>query len=83
MMQEDQFDTILVVGHNPQITDVVNMLTNEHISKVPTLGVVAMDFDIDTWSELEEAQGKIDFFIYPKQFKYYMPKQIRSTLELS
>ncbi len=83
LMQEDHLDTIFVVGHNPQITDFANMLTDEHIAKIPTSGVVAINFDIDTWSELNEAQGKIDFFIHPKQFKYYMPKQIRSTLETS
>ena len=82
MMQEKSFESILVVGHNPQVTELVNMLTEEHISKIPTVGVVAMNFDIEEWSELEEAQGEIDFFIYPKQFKYYMPKQIRTTLDL-
>lgn len=80
MMQEKQFESILVVGHNPQVTELVNMLTEEHISKIPTVGVVAINFDIEEWSELEEAQGEIDFFIYPKQFKYYMPKQIRAVL---
>ena len=83
MMQEKHFDSILVVSHNPQVTELANMLTEEHISKIPTVGVVAINFDIKKWSQLEEAQGEIDFFIYPKQFKYYMPKQIRSTLELN
>ena len=83
MMQEKHFDRILVVGHNPQLTEVVNMLTDEHISKIPTVGVVAINFNIEEWSELEEIQGEIDFFIYPKQFKYYMPKQIRATLDLN
>lgn len=82
MMQENHHDSILVVGHNPQVTELANMLTEEHISKIPSLGVVAMDFDIETWGELEDAQGEINFFIYPKQFKYYMPKQIKTTLEL-
>lgn len=80
MMQGDEIDAILVVGHNPQISDLVNALIDEHILKIPTLGVVAIDFDIDAWSELEEAIGKIDFFVYPKQFKYYMPKQVRAIL---
>ncbi len=83
MMQEKYFERILVVGHNPQLTEVVNMLTDEHISKIPTVGVVAINFNIEEWSELEEACGEIDFFIYPKQFKYYMPKQIRATLDLN
>lgn len=81
MMQENQFQSIFVVGHNPQMTDLANMLTTEHISKLPALGIVAIDFDIDDWNELEEEKGKIDFLIYPKQFKYYMPQQIRAELE--
>ncbi len=80
MMQGNDINTIFVVGHNPQINDLVNTLVDEHISKIPTLGVIAIDFDIDIWSELEEVQGKIDFFVYPKQFKYYMPKQIRAIM---
>lgn len=80
MMQEDNTNSILVVSHNPQVTELANMLTEEHLSKIPTLGVVAIDFDIDTWSELEDAKGEIDFFIFPKQFKYYMPQQIRAVL---
>lgn len=83
MLQENQFETILVVSHNPQVTDLANMLTDEHVSKIPSLGIVAITFDIDEWQELEEAKGEIDFFIFPKQFKYYMPNQIRATLDLN
>lgn len=83
MLQENQFETILVVSHNPQVTDLANMLTNEHVSKIPSLGVVAISFDIDEWQELEETKGEIDFFIFPKQFKYYMPNQIRTVLDMN
>ena len=83
MMQENHFNSILVVGHNPQVTEFAKMMTEGSVSKIPSLGVVAINLDIEEWNELEEAQGEIDFFIYPKQFKYYMPKQIRTTLELS
>ena len=82
MLQENAFDTIMVIGHNPQMTDVANMLSSEHIAKIPTLGIVAITFDIDEWSQLDDTQGEIEFFIFPKQFKYYMPKQIRAVLEL-
>lgn len=83
MLQENQFESILVVSHNPQVTDLANMLTNEHVSKIPSLGIVAIAFDIDEWQDLEEAKGEIDFFIYPKQFKYYLPNQIRAVLDLN
>jgi len=83
MVQEAAIDNMFVVGHNPQLTELANILTDEHIAKLPTLGVVAIGFDIQEWSELEDAKGKIDFFIYPKQFHYYMPKSMRNLLNNS
>jgi len=80
MAQDDQMSKIFLVGHNPQVSELVYILSGEHISKIPPLGIVAIEFDIQEWGELADKQGQIDFFINPKQFKYYMPKQIRSTL---
>jgi len=57
-----------------------NMLMDEHISKIPGMGVVAIDFEIDQWSEIAHTKGKMDFFIFPKQFQYYIPNQIRAVL---
>jgi phosphohistidine phosphatase len=81
MMQDADHRTIFVVGHNPQLTDTANMFIDEHIAKIPTAGIIAINFDIQEWSELEDTVGEIDFFIYPKQFKYYVPKQIRAVLD--
>ena len=80
MAQDDSFNHIFVIAHNPQISEFINLVIEEHFSKMPSMGVVALNFDIDEWSEMENTKGKVDFFIFPKQFKYYMPKQIRTTL---
>jgi len=80
-MQDLSDNVVFVIGHNPQLTDMANLLINEHISKIPSSGIVAIDFDINEWSELHHTKGKIDFFITPKQFKYYIPKQIRAVLD--
>ena len=81
MAQDDEMSEIFVVGHNPQISELVYILSGEHISKIPSMGIVAINFNIKEWNELEGKQGQIDFFINPKQFKYYMPKQIRTVLD--
>ena len=81
-MQENHFNSILVVGHNPQVKDFAKMMSGGSVSMIPSLGVVAINFDIEDWNEIEDAQGEIEFFIYPKQFKYYMPQQIRTALKL-
>jgi len=78
--QDDSNESLCIIGHNPQLNELINRLTQEYISKIPSMGVVALSFDIESWSELESVLGKVEFFIYPKQFKYYMPKQIQATL---
>jgi len=80
MAQEKSCDSILIVGHAPYITEFANQFSTEVIRKIPTAGVLALTFDIEEWSELEEAKGSIDFFVYPKQFKYYMPRSVRNIL---
>jgi len=78
--QEDDIGSIFVVGHTPQLHELANTLMREHIGKFPALGVAAVDFETDSWSGIGADRGKLDFFIYPKQFKYYMPGQIRAFL---
>ncbi|WP_456432295.1 SixA phosphatase family protein [Nitratifractor sp.] len=79
-LQDDQHESIFVVGHNPELTILANKLVDNQLGKMPTLGIVKIDFDIESWSQIEEGKGELDFYIYPNQFRYYMPKQIRAVL---
>ncbi len=79
-LQDDIYESIFLIGHNPELTEFANFLIEENFSKMPTLGVLALNLDIDSWVEIGERCAEVDFFIQPKQFKYYMPKQIRTTL---
>jgi phosphohistidine phosphatase len=78
--QDDTLEVLFVMGHNPFLSELVNMLSKEYISKIPTMGVVAINFEEESWSDIIEKKGDIDFFIFPKQFKYYVPNQIRAIL---
>lgn len=57
-----------IVAHNPAITRVANMLSGEQISNMPTAGIVALDFDGETWRELGELpeECRLSYFDYPK-----------------
>lgn len=71
MLQEvhqlnDTLDTVMIVGHNPGLTDFVNSLTGELITNVPTSGIVACAFDVDSWKDITWGAGKMLFFDYPK-----------------
>ncbi len=65
----DKYDTLFVVGHNPETTELSNILTDNYIDNVPTLGIVALKLPIDDWKEFKMGKGKMQFFIYPKMFK--------------
>lgn len=65
----DKHDTLFIVGHNPETTELCNMMTDTYIDNVPTLGIVALKLPVDRWKELTTGEGKLKFFIYPKMFK--------------
>lgn len=77
-LQSDEADSIFIIGHNPELSEVANMLVKDGVGKIPTTGVVAINLDIDRWDEIADDTGEVEFFIYPKQFKYYMPQNIKS-----
>jgi phosphohistidine phosphatase len=65
---KDKCDIVMYFGHNPGLTDFVNSLMNieRDIDNVPTCGVVAFQFNIDSWKQLTWGIGNLLFFDYPK-----------------
>jgi phosphohistidine phosphatase len=61
--------TIMMIGHNPGLTDFVNSIVNEEIDidNIPTCGVVGFSFDTDDWNKINWGTGKFLFFDYPKK----------------
>ena len=57
----------MLIGHNPEITSVASYLTNYPVSNIPTCGIFAVDFDIESWTEVSEGTGKLIFFDFPKK----------------
>jgi len=64
----DTVDTLFIVGHNPETTELSNMMLDDYIDNVPTLGIVAFKIPIDHWIKFKLTEGKTEFFIYPKMF---------------
>lgn len=60
------WDLVMVCGHNPAITDLVNALTDEIIENVPTCGFAEIVFDSDDWSAVGVGTGQLALFEYPK-----------------
>ena len=64
---EGGLDKIMLVGHNPAITDFLNGLTQCGVDNVPTCGVAVIGFRVDHWSDIREGSGNLLLFTYPKK----------------
>ena len=64
----NEYDTIMFFGHNPTFTMASNYLSDKYIDNLPTCGFVRIDFDLDSWSDIEGNTGKLILFEYPKKY---------------
>ena len=62
----DHLDRVMLVGHNPGLTDLANDLGCD-IDNVPTCGIVELAFDIDSWALVDDVEPKQMDFDYPKK----------------
>ncbi|PKQ70374.1 phosphohistidine phosphatase SixA [Raineya orbicola] len=64
----NEIHSLMLVGHNPSLNDFANLLLPENpIENIPTAGIVAISFAVNSWQEIEENTGKLLFFEYPKK----------------
>lgn len=63
---DDKYKRVVMVGHNTGFTTLANILGDLQIPNVPTCGIVALSFKIDSWKDVRKKDGKLDFFYYPK-----------------
>ncbi|MGO3689400.1 MAG: SixA phosphatase family protein [Psychroflexus halocasei] len=63
----DDIDNVMLFGHNPAITDVVNQIGSEFFQNVPTTGLVEIHFKKSHWSEIDK--GETQLFLFPKNLR--------------
>ncbi|GAB2772067.1 SixA phosphatase family protein [Salinimicrobium soli] len=61
---EDQVQTLMVFGHNPAMTQVVNHLGDQHFDNIPTTGLTWLEFEVDSWEDIRH--GKTILYLFPK-----------------
>lgn len=65
---DDNIQSIIVIGHNPDITTLANYFSGEYFENVPTTGIVGIDFKIKSWKDIEAKPGKLIFYEIPKKY---------------
>lgn len=64
---DDRYDTILLVGHNPGLTYLLNHLSGEHVQNLPTCGIYGLSFEVDSWKKIVRHSGRVVFADSPKR----------------
>ena len=64
---DDGIGHAALVGHNPGITNLADVLADARIDNVPTCGVVRLRLAIESWREARYGCGTVIDFDYPKR----------------
>ncbi len=64
---DDRYYRLMLIGHNPELTLLVNHLAPVNIYNVPTCGIVAFSLAVNSWQDVQQAQAELLFFDYPKK----------------
>ena len=52
---QDEFNNVVLVGHNPGLSDLANRFLTTPLNGMPTSGILGFSFDINTWKNIFEA----------------------------
>lgn len=64
----DSVNTVMIFGHNPGLTDAVNMLSDRLVTdNLPTCAIAGFMLHVKSWKDLAWGKGKVEFFDYPKK----------------
>ena len=61
---------VQIIGHNPGITNFINLNSNARIDNVPTTGAIILEWpNAKTWADTEKKKGVLVSFDFPKNNK--------------
>lgn len=62
---DNNINTFYIFGHNPSLTYFVNILAKTTNISMQKSAVAAISFDIDSWKDIKEFNGKLMFYEHP------------------
>ena len=64
---DDDFDSAMLIGHNPAITEFVNEIAGTDIKNIPTCGLVELSLPIGSWSDTKMGIATLIDYDYPEK----------------
>lgn len=63
---QDKHHSVMIVGHNPALTELAFELCPEIDSELPVCAVACIDIDSHSWDNVKTASGRLSFLISAK-----------------
>jgi phosphohistidine phosphatase len=63
----DNLDSLMIIGHNPTLTQFANLFLDEKIDLLPTSGVISLSFETGNWLGIIKAPHRTNFILFPTQ----------------
>ncbi|SMF54879.1 phosphohistidine phosphatase [Alteromonadaceae bacterium Bs31] len=60
-------ESLMIVGHNPDISELHNLLNKNKIDRMPTCAVATLHFDTKKWPDIKNVSASLVDFDYPKK----------------
>jgi phosphohistidine phosphatase len=62
---DDDCKSVMIFGHNPDFTDIVNKFLKNPLDNVPTSGAVTLRFNTESWSNIDRTNLEKHIFNFP------------------
>ncbi len=59
--------TLMVVGHNPGLTDLANRLDDIRLDNMPTAAMLCVEFAASSWADIQPQEAQLCWFDYPRK----------------
>lgn len=63
---DDTYNHIMIVCHNPGISDFLNQLAGGFMADMPTCAMASFHIDTEHWAQFPLAKKSLDFYDFPK-----------------
>jgi phosphohistidine phosphatase len=64
---DDQWNKVIIFGHNYAFTNIANQWGDRPIGNLPTAGLAQLTFDTDRWADVQK--GSTKHLLFPKELR--------------
>ena len=65
----DNYFSVMILAHNPGLTNLINEITNTSLDNLPTTGLAEIDFNCLKWNDVSFENSNLIEIKFPKQLK--------------